>query len=244
MIFNLFKSKPILKELVPKNFVDIHSHILPGIDDGAKNINESLKLIYEMKEIGFSKIIATPHTYFGVHNNTNQTIINSFQGLLPMVKDKVEICYSSEYMIDEYLQKKIDEKTLLPLNKNYVLIEMSYIGEPINLYEIIFKLIHNGYKPIIAHPERYRFMHRDFKKYYKLKELGCHFQLNMLSITGYYGPDVLKISEKLLKNNLIDFVGSDIHKERHVKEFYNKIKLKNFDKFIKSINLTKEIFGD
>ena len=198
MIFNLFKSKPILKELVPKNFVDIHSHILPGIDDGAKNINESLKLIYEMKEIGFSKIIATPHTYFGVHNNTNQTIINSFQGLLPMVKDKVEICYSSEYMIDEYLQKKIDEKTLLPLNKNYVLIEMSYIGEPINLYEIIFKLIHNGYKPIIAHPERYRFMHRDFKKYYKLKELGCHFQLNMLSITGYYGPDVLKISEKII----------------------------------------------
>ena len=103
MIFNLFKSKPSLKELIPKGFVDIHSHILPGIDDGAQNLNESLKLISEMKNMGFSKIIATPHTFPGIYDNTKSTIKDSYQMIIDKLSTKITIKYASEYMLDSSL---------------------------------------------------------------------------------------------------------------------------------------------
>ena len=117
-MFNLFKTKPTLAELIPKGFVDIHSHILPGIDDGAKNIEESIKLISEMKKNGFSKIIGTPHTYEGVHDNTNESIKNSYNLLKKDLKIRIDIEYASEYLLDNSLLKKIENKTLLCLKKN------------------------------------------------------------------------------------------------------------------------------
>ena len=162
MIFNFFKSKPTLKELIPQGFVDIHSHILPGIDDGAQNIKESLKLISEMKKLGFSKFIATPHTYPGVYNNNNNSIKESFNKLNNELKNKNILRYASEYMIDSYLIEKAAEKSLITIKDNYVLIEMSFISEPINLHEIIFEINMNGYIPILAHPERYIFLFDDF----------------------------------------------------------------------------------
>ena len=136
MIFNLFKSKTILKELIPQGFVDIHSHILPGIDDGAKDIQMSLKLISKMNEIGFSKIIATPHTYPGIYENTPESIEKSFKKLKKDLPKNTNIIYASEYMIDDNLSKKIKNKQLLCLKENFVLVEMSYHSRPINLYEI------------------------------------------------------------------------------------------------------------
>ena len=115
MIFNLFKAKPTLKELIPDGFVDIHSHILPGIDDGAKNIEESLELISKMKEMGFSKIIATPHTYQGLYNNSSSSIKNSYNKIKDKVDKKIEIQYASEYMIDETLIEKAHKKKLYSL---------------------------------------------------------------------------------------------------------------------------------
>ena len=222
-MFNIFNSKPTLAELIPKGFIDIHSHILPGIDDGAKNINESLSLISKMKEIGFSKIIGTPHTYEGVYNNTNETIINSFNVLKKELNTEIEIDYSSEYMLDNSLIEKLKNKTILCLKNNYILVEMSYISSPIDLYEILFQIQLNGYTPILAHPERYRFLHNNIKEYYKLKNAGCYFQINLLSITGYYGKDILRISNKLLKDKLVDYVGSDIHNQRHLDFFKRKV---------------------
>lgn len=229
MIFNLFKAKPTLKELIPDGFVDIHSHILPGIDDGAKNIEESLELISKMKEMGFSKIIATPHTYQGLYNNSSSSIKNSYNKIKDKVDKKIEIQYASEYMIDETLIEKAHKKKLLCLEKNYVLVEMSFFSAPINLYEIIFKLRVNDYIPVLAHPERYRFIFDDFNKFHKLKKVGCEFQLNLLSLTGYYGKDVAIISDKLLKNNMIDYCGSDIHNINHVQQIYNKVIIDNFE---------------
>ena len=100
---------------------------------------------------------------------------------------------------------------------------MSYINSPLNLYEIIFQIQLNGYIPILAHPERYRFLHSNFKEYYRLKNAGCYFQINLLSLTGYYGQDILKISNKLLKERLVDYVGSDIHNQKHVDLFESKV---------------------
>jgi len=226
MIFNLFKSKPTLKELIPEGFVDIHSHILPGIDDGAKNIDESVKMISEMKELGFSKIICTPHTYPGLYNNTNESIKKSFNKLVKnMNVKKINIDFGSEYMIDESLIIKSRNKDLLCIKDNYVLLEMSFISKPIGLYEIIYEICANDYIPVIAHPERYLYINNEFSIIEKLKNMGCKFQLNLLSTVGSYGIQVTKFSDKLLNMNYIDFVGSDIHNTKHIKMFEEKIKI-------------------
>ena len=175
MIFNLFKSKPKLKEIIPNGFVDIHSHILPGIDDGAKNIDESLSLISKMKKLGFSKIIGTPHTYPGLYNNTTNTIKKSYEKIINKKPKGIELNYASEYFIDSSLIHKAQKKKLLCFNKNYVLAEMSFISEPIRLFEIIYEMNLNGYTTVIAHPERYLFFN-DIKKYFKLKKLVAFFR--------------------------------------------------------------------
>jgi len=225
MIFNLFKSKPTLKELIPDGFVDIHSHILPGIDDGAKNTEESIKLIDKMKEMGFSKIIGTPHTYKGLYDNNSTSIKNAFEKLKKSVKKDIDIDYASEYLLDSSLIVKAKEKDLLCLKDNFVLVEMSYISPPINLYEIIYEIKVNGYNIILAHPERYLYFHNNFKEYIKLKKFGCNFQVNLLSFTDYYGKQVRNIAIKLLKKGIIDFSGSDIHSMRHIHAFNRKISL-------------------
>jgi protein-tyrosine phosphatase len=229
MIFNLFKSKPTLKELIPKGFVDIHSHILPGIDDGAKNIEESLTLISEMKNMGFSKIIATPHTYTGLYDNTKKTILDSYNLIKNKIED-IELSYATEYMIDIDLIKKAENTELICLKKKYVLVEMSCTFEPNNLNEIIYKLIINDYTPIIAHPERYIYFFNNSKIYKNLKKIGCKFQMNLLSISGFYGNKILKFSEKLLNENIIDYYGSDIHNHQQLRFFDKKIKINDYAK--------------
>ena len=238
MIFNLFKSKPKLNEIIPKGYVDIHSHILPGIDDGAKNVEESLKLISEMKKLGFSKIIGTPHTYRGLYENTNETIKNSYKLLSKNLPKNINVSYASEYMLDVSLIEKSIDGSLLCIKENYVLIEMGFLFEPINLYEIIFKISLNGYIPVLAHPERYLFLHDDFNKYYKLKNRNCKFQINFLSVIGGYGKEVLNITDKLLKNNLVDFSGTDIHNMNHIMAIKKntKIKIKEIDRFKSCLN--------
>lgn len=223
MIFNLFKSKPTLKELIPNGFVDIHSHILPGIDDGAKDVNQSLELIKEIKKLGFSKIIGTPHTYNGIYDNTNDTISKSYQSLSNKLNSNLNITFASEYMIENSLIERVKKKTILTLKDNYVLVEMSFIAPPINLYDIIYEIKVNGYIPILAHPERYLFID-SLKEFFKLKKYGCLFQANLLSTTDYYGVNVRKNLDRLLKNNAIDFVGSDIHHTKHIEAFESNIK--------------------
>ena len=238
-MFNLFRKKPILADLIPEGFVDIHSHILPGIDDGAKDIEESLSLISQMKEMGLSKIIGTPHTYQGLYDNTNESIKGSFDLLKKNLKKDIEIDYASEYMIDGSLLKRIEEKSLLTLKDNYVLVEMSFISAPNDLYEIIFKLQLNNYIPVLAHPERYIFLFNNFEDYYKLVKVGCKFQLNLLSTTNYYGKDVLRMADRLLKSNLIDFVGSDVHSQKHIDIMKNKVKIKQVEKFVDAMESNK-----
>ena len=140
MIFNLFKSKPTLKDLIPKGFVDIHSHILPGIDDGAKTEKESVELILKMKELGFVKIIGTPHTYPGLYDNTNDSITKSYEKLKNKEIKNVKIDYASEYMIEKSLIEKARNKSLLCIKDNFVLIEMSFISAPMGLYEILYEI--------------------------------------------------------------------------------------------------------
>lgn len=231
-----FKKKEIpLNEFFPKGFVDIHSHLLPGIDDGAKDLNDSISLIKKMSEYGIKNFITTPHILGDVYPNTPKIIRKK----LKIVKDElinqglkdIKITAAAEYMLDEHFLELIEnDKEILTLKDNYVLVEMSYFSPPYNLYDILFQLQLKGYKPILAHPERYVTYHNNFNEYYKLKKSGCLFQLNLLSLTKNYGVGVLKTLEKLLKENLYDFTGSDVHHLNHLALFKSISNVKNLDK--------------
>lgn len=233
MIFNIFKSNPTLKELIPEGFIDIHSHILPGIDDGAKNIEESLVMINEMKKMGFSKIIATPHIYPGLYDNNKKIISEVHKDIIAKNKKDIDITFAAEYMLEDNLIKLAKNNSLLFLKDKYLLIEFSYISSPNNLKNIIFQLQINNCIPILAHPERYLYLKSD--KLIDLKKRGCKFQLNLLSVTGYYGDEVVKNSDFLLKHDLVDFVGSDIHSIKHINFFNKKIKINEVESFEKSL---------
>jgi len=220
-MFNFFKSNrtPITKQF-PSSFVDIHSHILPAIDDGSKSFEESLALLKRMYSYGIKKVILTPHVMEGVWENTRVDLENRFQELKDYLEKSnftnIELHLAAEYMLDTNFETLLINEKLLTIKDNYVLVEMSYMSAPINLYETLFNIQVAGYRPILAHPERYNFYHQNYQEYFKLKEVGCLFQLNLLSLSNYYGKDVNGIAKRLLKDKLIDFAGSDTHQDRHL----------------------------
>jgi protein-tyrosine phosphatase len=228
-MFSFFKSKPKLKDLIPNNYVDIHSHILPGIDDGSKSIQETNDLLNHMRKLGFEQCIGTPHTLSGVWDNSQKSILDSFelcQNELTLPNQVMLKRAASEYMIDQSFAKRIESETLLTLKDDYVLVEMSYQAPPMGLFEILFELQLKGYRPVLAHPERYNFYHHDFKAYEKLFKTQCQFQLNLLSVVGYYGKEVAQMAQKLLDAKMITYVGSDAHHQRHLNAFQGEVLLK------------------
>ena len=238
-MFSFFKSKPSLKELIPTNYIDIHSHLLPAIDDGSQNCQQSVLLVKQMAAFGFEQFVTTPHVFFGIWDNT-KNIINDVktQTIIDLIDNKIDNKFgaAAEYMMNMEFVQLFQSEQLLTLKDNYVLVEMSYINPPIQLYEIIFDLQIAGYIPVLAHPERYSFYDNNFSEYYKLKKAGCLFQLNLLSTVGYYSPSVAKTADLLLEKGMIDFVGSDIHHQNHIDNFSSKLKIKNLDALENAIN--------
>ncbi|MCB9257378.1 MAG: capsular biosynthesis protein [Chitinophagales bacterium] len=195
--------------------VDMHSHLVPGIDDGSKSAEESLKILERMYELGFRKIITTPHTMWGGYDNTPETISNGAQALNQFLEDQnfpLKVEASSEYYSDGHFDELIKTKNLLPFANNHILFELSYMFKPSNLAVTIFDLSVDGYKPILAHPERYNYLFdKDLKEYNKIKDSGAYLQLNLFSLVDAYGPAAKQIAHKLIDADLIDFVGTDIH---------------------------------
>lgn len=227
-MLSFLKSKPTLKDLIPNDYVDIHSHLLFGIDDGAKTIDDSSFLMQSLLDLGFSRCITTPHTIEHVWDNTCESILKKHlevKTLLPELTSELSLGVASEYMINENFTKLFKSEQLLTLKGKYVLVEMSYMSPPLQLYDVLFELQIAGYIPVLAHPERYNFFHNNFSEYEKLKKAGCYFQLNLLSLVGYYGPDVTEAAKKLLKKGMIDFTGSDVHHNNHIDAFSKKVKL-------------------
>lgn len=216
-----FKKKVSLIDIIPENFVDIHSHLLPGIDDGAKDLQDSISLIKKLRAYGIKNFITTPHILGNLYPNTPEIIREKLnivkEELIKQELSDVNIKAAAEYMIDEkFISLLENDKEILTLKDNLVLVEMSYLSPPINLYDILFQLQLKGYKPVLAHPERYVLYQNNFNEYYKLKKAGCLFQLNILSLTKHYGSGIQKISKRLLKDKLYDFVGSDTHHSNHL----------------------------
>ena len=229
-MFTLFKSKPTLKDLIPDNHIDIHSHLLPGIDDGARTFEDTLRLTQALQNFGVSQFITTPHIIQSIWENTHEQIIsNKTTTVLELEKNQIAVPFraAAEYLMDDRFVSLFEAGDLLTLKDNYVLVEMSYINAPFQLYSILFDLQVAGYIPVLAHPERYLFYHKNFSEYEKLKRVGCLFQLNLLSVVGYYGDEIAKIAERLLKKGLFDYVGSDVHHDKHIAAFDQKVNLKD-----------------
>lgn len=214
------KNKTPITSQFPNDFVDIHNHLIPGIDDGAKTLEDSLVLIKKMHSYGIQNIICTPHIMEGVWENTPKIILEQLSKLQIHLNENglqnIKINAAAEYMLDANFSNILKSKTLLTLKDQYLLVEMSYLNAPYNLYELLFDIQIENYQPILAHPERYNFFHNDFQQFKKLKEAGCLFQLNLLALTNYYGKDVHQVAVKLLKQGMYDFVGSDTHHMRHL----------------------------
>ena len=229
-MFSIFKTKPKLSDLIPEGAVDIHSHVLPGIDDGAPDISHTTKLLEGLRKIGFTQCIATPHTLPEIWDNTTIGIKDNFQSTKQILEEPNQTMLyhvASEYMVNETFLERLQSEPLLTIKDNIVLIEMSYMNPPLALKEIIFQIQLKGYQPLLAHPERYLFYHQNTKMYKTLKDLDVIFQLNLLSSVGYYGSSVAKVADFLLKENMIDFVGTDVHHMKHLSSFENKIIIKS-----------------
>lgn len=223
-MFNIFSKKDFLVDHLD-GFIDIHNHILPNIDDGAKTTYDSLDLIKGMMEIGVSNFICTPHVMHNFYDNTPKIIQKSFrkirEEIIAINLDNVSIAYAAEYMIDDNFEKLLEEGDILPLNKNHLLIEMSYLQPSINFDSAVKKIIKKQFFPVFAHPERYLYLSQVFNAYSQLKLKNIKFQLNMLSLGGYYGKEVQKTAFKLLENHYYDFIGSDIHNLQHLQAIKN-----------------------
>jgi len=225
-MFSLFKKKNKIPEF---NFsdigIDMHSHILPGVDDGAPTVKESIMMIKRFQELGFKKLIATPHIMADYYRNTPDTINKALDQLREeLVRQNIDmpIEAAAEYYLDETFESKINKGNLMTMGKDYVLFELSYINYPNNIKDIIQKLNDKGFKPILAHPERYPYL-GSIENYYKIKEYGCYFQLNTISLSGYYGKQVQKTAEELVSNLMVDFIGSDMHHLRHADALHQSL---------------------
>ena len=229
-MFSFFQKNSYLRDIVPPNYIDIHSHLLPGIDDGAQTLEQSYDLINGLTEIGFSQIITTPHIMHNVYENSFESINKTHNQTLIDLKNigvEPKLKAAAEYMLDDNFLHLLHSGKMLTLGDKHILIEMSYLSAPLQLFEIIFDIQVAGYVPILAHPERYNFYHGNFSQYQKLKNAGCKFQVNLLSSIGYYGTAVNEAASKLLQSGMIDFAGSDVHHEKHLNSFQKKVNIKN-----------------
>lgn len=225
-MFNLFKRTKDHQAV--QSFpvtTDIHSHILPGIDDGSPDITTSLKLVKGLYDLGYRKLVATPHIIGDFYRNNPLIINRKLEAVKNACREAgidIELSAAAEYMLDDYFLQILKQKEVLPVHANLILTELPYSVMPMNVNEIVFEIITAGYKPILAHPERYFYYHRDFDEYFRLKELGFSLQVNLLSITGYYGAPVAKAAKFIFENGLADFVGTDMHHVRHLEALGNR----------------------
>ena len=199
---------------------DMHSHLLPGIDDGSPDIKTSLELIQGLEALGYKKLITTPHVLWEIYPNTSEIINESLAALQKAVKDEginIELKAAAEYFIDEYFEAQLQNKApLLTISGNKVLVEFSMVTAPMDLQQVLFEMQIQAYQPVIAHPERYSYLLNRRELFDELREAGCQFQANLLSFTGYYGKPVLELAEYLAKKGYYDLAGTDLHHERHL----------------------------
>jgi protein-tyrosine phosphatase len=218
-MFSFFKKTAVPSDLACLR-CDLHSHLIPGIDDGSPDLETSIRLIRGLVGLGYKKIITTPHINADIFPNT-PSIIREGQAIVTeeLRRQHIDIEFqaAAEYLMDERFSHSLAAgEPLLTLKDNLVLVELSFAVPAINLREILFDMQLKGYQPVLAHPERYLYFGANKKWYDQLRDVGCFFQLNLLSFAGHYGPDSRQLAEFLVKKRYIDLLGTDLHHEKHL----------------------------
>jgi tyrosine-protein phosphatase YwqE len=229
--FDTAKEEPF----IPCLNIDLHSHLIPNIDDGSKDMKESLALLRALEEAGYYKVITTPHVMIDGYRNTREIIMKGLEGLI-LAKNKVglniEIEAAAEYYFDDGFIKKMQETNPLSIADTYILFETSYLAKPLQFDEMLDSIILAGYIPLFAHPERYRYISNLEEEYSRLKKKGVYFQVNINSFGGHYGKDAQNKAVFLSEHGMIDFLGSDVHHIKQVKTLVS----------VKEKQVYKEIF--
>ncbi|MEI6488568.1 MAG: CpsB/CapC family capsule biosynthesis tyrosine phosphatase [Bacteroidota bacterium] len=223
--------------------VDMHSHFIPGIDDGAKTLEDSVEMITSMHELGYRKVITTPHIMSDYYKNSNKTILDGLETVKSKLAENnvpIEVDACAEYYLDFDFERKLDEEKMLTFGNKHILFEISYMNPPDNLFHVIFKMQMLGYKPILAHPERYNFWHTEFDKYETMVDKGVLLQMNINSLSGYYSLATKKIAEELIDKNMISFIGTDCHHTGHIKLLKEVVYEPHLKKLIDSGNLLNQ----
>jgi tyrosine-protein phosphatase YwqE len=232
-VFSFFNKKNESKSVRPL-MVDVHSHLIPEVDDGSSSMEESLDLIRTMSDLGYQKIITTPHVMNDFYPNTTEDIRSRLKRLKAHVDAAgidMEVEAAAEYYLDEHMMNMLEDKSeLLTFGDNYLLFETSFLNEPAYLREGIFQIISNGMKPVMAHPERYVFVQNRPEMLEDLVDRGLLLQLNTISLSGYYSKGAKKLAELLIDEKLISFLGTDCHNKRQLEMMYETVDQRYFDK--------------
>ena len=230
-LFGGAASAPLVNEsYLAELGADMHSHLLPGLDDGAETLAQSVALLGAMRDLGYRKLILTPHIMGDFYKNSPATIQPALVQLRAAAVTAglgdVQLECAAEYYLDEWLGGKLESgEELLSFggDKRYLLLETSYMNEPFNFHDIIFRLKALGYQPVLAHPERYTYFYGRFSDLQKIHENGVLFQLNLNSLAGYYSTGAQRVAEKLIDARLVDFVGTDAHNLKHTDVLRTKV---------------------
>ena len=205
---------------------DVHSHFIPGIDDGAPHLEASIELLTAMAELGYRKVITTPHSMADGYKNTPEIILGGLEKLRAEVRRQgvnIEVEAAAEYYLDHELEQRVVKKEVLTFGDKLLLFELPFISEPTILLTVIFQMQTQGYRPVLAHPERYGFWYNDFNKYETLKERGVLFQLNLVALSGAYGPQTKQIAQRLIDAGYYELIGSDCHNMNHIQAIRNTL---------------------
>ncbi len=238
----LFRKKQPIEAKLPFT-TDLHAHIVPGVDDGADEVTDSVEIVRALHKLGINRIIATPHRADETFENSVETIQPAFDQLVAALKSEeidVHLDYSFEYRMDEGFAQLLKENKLRPLPKNFILVENSFIQALWNMDELLFELKLKGFSPILAHPERYAYYHNKKDIYDKLHQSGCLFQVNILSLAGHYGKAVQETAHWLLKKGYIDFLGTDIHHINHAAAIERYLQSKDYQKIKDQLTLRND----
>lgn len=219
-MFSFFGNKKIriAESGLLHGFWDVHSHLLPGVDDGCCSLEESITVLRALRNLGFSGGFCTPHVMTEMPDNTPDSLSSRFAGFKEAVEAEMDfrLCLAAEYLVDENFRRQMGKEYLLSYDGSHVLIEISFNQIPLGFYSAVFGLCSSGYTPVLAHPERYCHIFKTDEEYRALKRKGCLFQMNLLSLSGHYGQSVQKRCQQLLSEGMYDFMGTDTHRLRHV----------------------------
>lgn len=243
LFHRIFSKKEVLLDPIDLNQLktDLHSHLIPGIDDGSATMEDTVALLRKFEQLGYQKVVTTPHVMSDYYINTPEIINEGLVNVRKAIQENglnIAIEAAAEYNLEPEFEKLIEEENVLTFGKeNFLLFELSFFEEPKRLNENIWSMREKGYNPVLAHVERYAYWHQDYDKVEEMINRGVKLQLNIGSITGNYGPEVKTFAERLIKDKVIEFVGSDCHHMQHLEMIEYARRLPSFQQLIKQDQL-------